>query len=151
MPSKALKQVFSLAKAQTVAAWKAKTVFCSGSGEAEFPLEQQITKRGGCLLFPLNWAQSPPSPRCWHKTKLLLLGGYTPVHCRKSQVTASWQSFLLHGKYANSAGFPACLCFFLCWAQPGVTQVRLHTDIQEAQRAFIYFLHAAERALKGAC
>lgn len=83
MPSNALKQVFSLAKAKTVAAWKTKTVFCSGSGEAEFPLEQQITKRGGCLLFPLNWAQPPPSPRCWHKTKLLLLGGYTPVHCRK--------------------------------------------------------------------
>lgn len=29
--------------------------------------------------------------------------------------------------------------------------MRPHTDIQEAQRAFIYFLHAAERALKGAC
>lgn len=69
----------------------------------------------------------------------------------KRQVTASWQYFLLHSKYADSAGCPACLCLFLCWAQAGVTQVRLHIDIQEAQRAFIYFLHVAERALKGAC
>jgi len=69
----------------------------------------------------------------------------------KRQVTASWQYFLLHSKYADSAGCPACLCFFLCWAQPGVTQVRLHIDIQGAQRAFVYFLHVAERALKGAC
>lgn len=40
MPSEALKQVFSFEKAKIVAAWKAKTAFCSGSGEAEFPQEQ---------------------------------------------------------------------------------------------------------------
>ena len=151
MPSEALKQVFSLEKAKIVAAWKVKTAFCSGSGEAEFPQEQQITKRRLLFISAKLGTVSSVSEVLGTKQNYSCWDAAHRCIAEKRQVTASWQYFLLHSQYADSAGCPACLCLFLCWAQPGVTQVRLHIDIQEAQRAFIYFLHVAERALKGAC
>lgn len=116
----------------------------------QFTQEQETTEGGGRALFLPNWAQPPLSQRCLAHDKAAPVGTLHIIIAER-QVTASWQHFLLQHKHADSAGCQACLCLFLCWAQPGVTQVRLHTDTQGAQRAFIYFLHAAERALKGTC
>lgn len=137
--SEALNQVFSFEKVQTMIAWKVKTVFSDGLGEAQFSLWQQITKIGGCFLLPPNWAQSPLSLRHLAQNNAAPVG---MLHAGALQRRGRSQfpgSISPSTQICQFSRLPSLLCWFLRWAQPGVTQVKLHMNMQEAQRALSVF------------